>query len=110
MYNDRDKHLARYLIKLEAGTLLGENLVPIDLVHMAVYLMLQRQLQSVFWFIILHNRFPGAMEASKSPISFNVACVECLLVCGAVTMVLSSLWDKFVDKKCLELEKGLSNG
>lgn len=78
---------------------------PLYLIHMTIYLTLQTPLQNLFWYITRHEWYPGTIEASKHLLPFTVTWVGSLLVLAVIMLVLSDLWERYVDKKCLEIGK-----
>ncbi|KAJ5156798.1 hypothetical protein N7492_009601 [Penicillium capsulatum] len=84
---------------------LGRISFPLYLIHMVIYLILQRPLKHVFWFLVRHEWYPGKVEASKDKLPFAVAWSGSLVVMALIMLPLSDVWERVVDRRCLEAGK-----
>lgn len=84
---------------------LGKISFPLYLVHPTVYLALKWPVRDFLWWAVTRTPYPGTIEASKHALSFAMTWMGTMIVLGAVMVVASELWNRFVDMKCLVLAR-----
>lgn len=84
---------------------LGRISFPLYLVHPTVYLLVKQPVRNLFWYIITQTSYPGTIEASKDGLAFGVAWVGALLTSLVIMVLLSDIWERFIDAKCLTVAR-----
>ncbi|KAJ5579817.1 acyltransferase 3 [Penicillium hispanicum] len=81
---------------------LGRISFPLYLIHPMVFNTMKTRIRSLLWVLLMHESFPGTVEASKRSIHLlGVAWGGALLFCIVASILLADLWERHIDRKCL---------
>lgn len=83
----------------------GRISFPLYLLHNTVYFVFKERIRNLIWLLVTRKTYPGSDEASKHALPFGVAYGRAFLVCGAIMICASDLWERTIDKKCLAIAR-----
>ncbi|BCS22513.1 uncharacterized protein APUU_30738S [Aspergillus puulaauensis] len=98
-------HLQRLLTSRPAQYL-GRISFPLYLLHNPVYFIFKERVRVLLWRLLTWTSYPGTEEASRDAgLPFGVACAGAVLVCGVIMVFASDLWERTIDRRCLEIAR-----
>lgn len=84
---------------------LGKISFPLYLIHPTVFLVLKWPVRDFLWWVVTQTSYPGTIEASQRALAFSVTWIGTMALLGVVMVVMSELWNRFVDMNCLALAR-----